>query len=556
MLDRRTLLQSSAILGGLALSQTIQAKDLYPEDVVKAHDQTVAELLSKQITDPANRWLGGYANQYGLVNPHSAAHILKKFVTAYVCRQSKYFETPVIKERIQLAVNHLLHAQNDQGNIDLLTTNFNSPPDTGFVVHNVATAARLAYIEEETEILDWIKPFLLNAGKALSVGGIHTPNHRWVVCAALAQIHELFPNQAYIDRIDEWLAEGIDIDDDGMYTERSTTVYNAVTNNALVTVAHKLERFELLDPVVKNLQAMRFLVHPNGDVVTAISRRQDLNTRGDLRRYWFGLRYMALRQLDGGFSWMLDTIEPHAVDLSALMEYPELNQPLPKAVSFKTYDQEFKEAGITRRLKDNISSTVVHTGNSRFFSFHYGEAVVNAVRFATAFFGKGQFVPDTYEQLEDGFYFKQSLTGPYYQPLDPPRKIEASGIAWSAARQEREQSEVCHMHYEVWLLYLTDGFEIKIQAEGTDNVPVAVEINLRDGGELSGVKPVEHTPNAWVLPGGMAEYKMGNDVIRFGPGIAENTYVQVRGADDKLPGPSVYLTSYTPFKHQLKFTVN
>ena len=117
--------------------------------------------------------------------------------------------------------------------------------------------------------------FVLAAGEALSTGGIHTPNHRWVVSSALAQIHSLFPSAKYVDRIDDWLGEGVYCDADGQFAERSTGIYSRVVDNALITIARLLRRPELLEPVRRNLAMTIFYMHPNGELETVGSRRQD-----------------------------------------------------------------------------------------------------------------------------------------------------------------------------------------------------------------------------------------------------------------------------------------
>ena len=59
------------------------------------------------------------------------------------------------------------------------------------------------------------------AASALERGGVHTPNHRWEMTAALCRLQAVLPGVDLQQRIEDWLAEGIDIDADGLYSERS-----------------------------------------------------------------------------------------------------------------------------------------------------------------------------------------------------------------------------------------------------------------------------------------------------------------------------------------------
>ena len=552
---REAIALGVASIASLSLpGQAESDRDAVASALITSHDEKLKHLLDSQVTDAQGRWCGGIPDSYGIHHCGSAAGLLRDAAAAYFHPQSRLHASKELLERMKLAAGFLTRSQNDDGNIDLLSTNFNSPPDTGFVVHSVAAAAKLAEMNHDKAVLSLLDDFLHRAGQGLAKGGIHTPNHRWVVCAALAQINDLFPDRRYVERIDQWLAEGIDIDEEGQFTERSTAGYNTVVDSALVVTAHKLERPELLEPVRKNLDAMAYLLHPNGEVVTEISSRQDLNTRGTMGGYWFVLRYMAIRDQNGLYASMLKPLEPEHIELARLMEYPELEKSLPEAAPIpENYEREYELSGITRIRRGKTSVTILHKGNSRWISLRRGEAVINAIRFASAFFGKGQFIPAAYEKRADGFYFNQELTGMYFQPITDPSLLPVRNDKWQDLKMKRKTSEICRMVYEARIRETEQGFEISISAQGTGNVPLAVEINLREGGELCGVTAAPNSNEAFLLKDAFAECRMGPDVIRFGPGKCEHAWVEVRGAQAKLPGPSVYLTGYTPFQRTLTF---
>jgi hypothetical protein len=97
----------------------------------------------------------------------------------------------------------------------------------------------------------------------------------------------------------------------------------------------------------------------------------------------------------------------------------------------------------------------------------------------------------------------------------------------------------------------TDRLELQFRIEGTDHVPVAIELAFRRGGILEGVQPVKGVADAYLLGSGGGRYRLGNDVISFGPGRTEHTWTQLRGALGKWDGQSVYLTGFTPFRFTL-----
>lgn len=522
--------------------------------VVKRHDESVARLLEGQVNDSSSPYHGGYPDATDLHNPGTASGLIDAFNAAFHHPASKYYRSALMLERLKSAADFYSRSMTPDGNIDLLITNFNSPPDTAFSVLNLATAVHIAREKKTSEVEKILQPILTRCAHALRVGGVHTPNHRWVVSSALSQINALYPDPALVKRIDQWLAEGIDIDADGQFDERSTLVYNPVTTRAFITMAAKLKRPELLDPVRKNLMSAIYFMHPDGEMITEISRRQDRNTRGDIGVYWKPAHYLAYHDNNGLFANIAARYAPRYAGLSALMEYPELLKPLPAITPFpENYEKVMSALQVVRVRRGENSATIMLRGDSRFFQFRRGGAVIQAVRFASAFFGRAQFVPQTFAREGTGWVLRQSLTGPYYQPLNPPHHVGA--MEWDTTRPERARTEIGRLEQVATVTETEKGFRLRLQAHGTKGVPVAVEVSIRgqEGLQLDGLLRAPDANDAFILPSGFATVKSASGTVRFGPGTRAHRYTQVRGAQPKMPGASVYVTGYTPFDHTLDF---
>jgi hypothetical protein len=249
-----------------------------------------------------------------------------------------------------------------------------------------------------------------------------------------------------------------------------------------------------------------------------------------------------------------------AGELPAFLADPTLQRALPASAPLPTnYAKAFAHSGLARIRRDQASGTVL-AGNATILSFRKGAAALEALRVASAFFGKGQFVGEKLGLSDDGYVLRQSLEGPYFQPVPKERlgrdgehvMMEPNGTLKVVPRSERARSNVQTLESSATITETNGAFEVTLDITGTDHVPVAIELAFRHGGQLRGVEPVSNIEDAYLLKSGTGRYEFANDVIEFGPGRAEHTWTQLRGGLPKWDGQSVYVTGFTPFRITLK----
>lgn len=550
------------VLGMASMVKTLESKPKWIVELIKLNDASISGLLKSQILNQLSEAYGGLHDAVDIPNPHSTNALLSRGVIGYTNKESTFYQLPDLKDKLILAAKYLRKVQHTDGTIDLLSTNFHSTPDTGFIVERLAASCELlkeANIKESDELFKELKAFLLAAGEALSVGGIHTPNHRWVVSSALVKINNLWPNDKYVKRAEEWLAEGIDLDADGQYTEKSTGIYSAIVNKALITIANGLNKPELLAYVRKNLEMTMYFVHPNGEVVTDASNRQDKGGVKTFENYYYSYRYMAILDQNSQFSAMCQLIERKYFkkvigNLDHFLEEKLLWDDLPSSKPFPTsYAKHFPFSNLVRIRRSFWDATLL-INNPNFLSFHKNNAVLQAMRINASFFGKGQFESATISQVGDTWVMTNKLDGPYFQPV-PKEQVDPNGEWEKMPKSIRKQSEIQYLESIVRIKENSDGLEIEFDLHGTDGVPVSMELIFRPGGELFGVSESAVEPNAFLFSKNEASYKVGDDVLKFGPGKLEHQGLTLRGG---LPAdrnsPSVYLTGFTPFRHTISLS--
>ncbi len=538
--------------------------------LVGALDQQVQGVMTRQVLDTKSPYCGGFIDGDRLVGSQSISSVAS-LGYAYLLAESRHYRSAQLLERVLLAAEFARRQRNPSGCFDLLSTNFDSAPDTGFVVQAIApvvVAARQQAAEDQgaAEIADALGELIQTGAPGMIAGGFHTPNHRWVLVAALAQAQALYPELEVGATVDAYLGESIDINADGEYSERSTGVYNAVVNRALIRAANALARPDLLEPVRRNLDLSYHLLHADATAVTSISTRQDRDTRAVPTGLADG--YHALAHLDdNGFyaavaDWLVACGGSGLVCLPNYVLHPQWRTagiertPLPEH-----YSRTYPASGLWRVRRGAVSATAA-AGLTAPFSVVCGQAELAAVKISSTYFATGQFIGEEFAAANNGVRMqhqgrnriypeKDYVGGIYWLPI--AERVQADN--WRAVRGRRETYELPPLRVELCAEEAAGGFDLHIRtAGGVDGVPFQIEGVFEPGGtlEMDSALVEGRAGQTIFLKAGYAIYRVGDDAIRIGPGAMEHTMWRMRNSEIDQGRLRVLIALRTPVARTLE----
>jgi hypothetical protein len=554
--------------------------------VTAAADQQATAILTK----PAPPGFGSY--------PRATLRRARRLAAPFLWPQSKYFHDESLIAPIEALLTKVEADQLEDGTVRS-GGNLHSPPDTAFLIEDMSVMVgglRQDRHPNSQAIAARLTAMMRKAGPTLVTGGIHTPNHRWELSAALAKIDQVDPNPAYRARIDQWLAEGVDIDADGFYSERSSIYASEVSNPSLLVLAHLPGLAGLRDLVRRNLDTTIALAEPaGGEVETVQARRQDQDQRRQtLHSYYLQYREMALRDGDSRFAGVARWIERNdssrlADALADFINEPDLMRPLPaEAQPFGDVQRSFKTVGLVRERRGPMTASLYAGSDwyadgkpSAFFNtigsglatnptlmrLWKGGLALDAVRLIPDFFSMGHFRPSQIAMEPDGSVrLGGELAAPYYQPMPPERRRPDGVYALSPSVDGRFNSSLDFSHrpasfrrlgIQVLVRPEPDGYRVLFESSGEEAVDITLELTLRDGGVLEGAR--ELGDGSFHLVDGQASYRLGDERVLIGPGNGEGV-VKVSSGENyswaggrlQLPGKRLYITGRTPLRYELR----
>ncbi len=462
-------------------------------------EQTARHILTTAIRDPENPFFGKPINIDGLYDQSDMLVRLSEMGALYFIPESMYYRSEELLSMFEDLCTGAETGIHKDGTNDLIISNFRQPEYFHFPLlcqvwrqfdrletptnHEKSAAAKLYRLIERLS-------------QGLLASGFHTPNHRWVHTAALCYAFNTVQPQdpRFMALAEKYLAEKIDIDESGEFSERSAGMYSAISDRALCGIASEADKPELFEYVKRNLRLVYRYIDAGTAIFTQNSHRKDKGEVGSSMLFLFD-RYadVALDAYahtgDPEFLHILmsalkesENPTPTYHNLFVYLDHPELKTLTHDLSSLPAMEKEFHafypDSNIVRAKEKGVAYSLL----ARKFNFLFATvgSISISARMCSSFFAIAQFLPDEIEKTGEKTY---RLTFKAYADYKTPFDVPPAGSEkyWTMDYNSRKSISPCEYGYCVDVEFIENGIRMHIVTEGTPNVPFKLEFAVTPG---------------------------------------------------------------------------
>ena len=522
-------------------------------------DAHIERLMARQVLEESSADYGGFMEDDLHVESRQCGFDLSALACGYVTKDSAHYLSERVKAALTAALAYLRAHQRPGGCVDLLSCNVASAPDTAFMINAVLNAWWLLERCEDARAA-WLRPALLrlidSAASGIAAGGFHTPNHRWAIAACLLHCAKITGRRELEARARAYLREGLDINEDGEFAERSAGNYNQVNDEQMLRLYMATGDRTFLHAAEKNLEMMYCYIDPDGSVFTNNSTRQDMGKKIYLDTYYplyLMAGYFLGREDFGAMAeWIYQDCRrrgtwPDGVEwLLLLPQMDGFGAQKPFEPPFLRYDRLFEHSDIARVRRGGFSLTLMR-GKPNFLYFQSGALPLYMAIYQNLC-DQRNFVPETLQRTERGFRLSGRAPVWYYQPFD--QKPQTSDW-WRMDNAARERLTAEGLHTFVEAEMTEEGVRLHIRTQGVDRLPVRVEIGLLPGGRIRTqhfTQLMRAGEQVTILDGDIEITGPRGDALAIGPAFGSHDIRARMGGAYPLSDAcyTVLLTGYTP----------
>ncbi|HPF87250.1 MAG TPA: hypothetical protein PK537_04250 [Candidatus Limiplasma sp.] len=529
--------------------------------MVEQLNTEVDYLVRSQVTQPASEDFGGFLLSSDHVEPRLSGFGFSRLALAYVCRESRHYLSDTVKEALKADFVYMNSHQRPDGCFDLSGCNFASPPDTAFMINAVLNAwwvmekravPEAAWLNEPTYRL------INSAATGIAAGGFHTPNHRWAIASCLLSCAKITGRKELTERAEQYLFEGLDINEYGEFAERSSGNYNQVNDDQMIRLYMATGDTKYLEAAKANLEMMYAYIDPDDSVFTNNSTRQDNGRKVYMDTYyilylmvgyllkdpslgamaeWIWNSSVQKGHVPGGVEWLL---------LNADMDGYAADTPFDKP--FESIRRTFPDSKIVRVRRGQFSYTLLED-KPNFLYFQNGSFSMYMVIYENLC-DRRNFLASSLKQTADGYRMKAHAESWYYLPFYPQDPGTSDWWAMDNPHNRRKTQGV-PLDTAVEITDRDDGIDVRIHTEGIDRLPLRVEIGFLPGCQVRGDDFLLEgkAGQSITMRGGDVEVKNHHgEIITLSPTFGRHN-VQSRsgGAYPQSPDHfTLYMTDYTP----------